>query len=80
MEMSLWLEFRACLCARCAPDLSHSSILKKHCSGTANVAVARVSRIFSVSAAVDAVSKVEKSLKSRNAWRLELQCISQNEL
>ena len=30
MEMSLWLEFRACLCARCAPDSSHSSILKKH--------------------------------------------------
>ena len=28
MEMSLWLEFRACLCARCAPDSSHSSILK----------------------------------------------------
>ena len=30
MEMSLWLEFRACRCARCAPDSSHSSILKKH--------------------------------------------------
>ena len=27
METSLWLEFRACLCARCAPDSSHSSIL-----------------------------------------------------
>ena len=30
MEMSLWLEFRACLCARCAPDSSHRRILKKH--------------------------------------------------
>ena len=39
MEMSLWLEFRVCLCARCAPNSSHSSILKTH----GNVAVARVS-------------------------------------
>jgi len=28
--MHLWLEFRECLCARCALDSSHSSILKMH--------------------------------------------------
>ena len=30
MRMMLWFEFRAYLRERCAPDLSHSSILKKH--------------------------------------------------
>ena len=29
-QVWLWFEFRACLCARCAPDLSHSIMLKWH--------------------------------------------------
>ena len=31
-QIVLWLEFRACLCARCAPDWSHS-IVPDHAVG-----------------------------------------------